>query len=30
MNSTGINTAASERVIDTIVNPISREPSKAA
>ena len=30
MNSTGMNTAASEIVIDTIVNPISREPSRVA
>ena len=29
-NSTGINTATSERVIDTIVNPISFEASIAA
>src|SRR5260370_21524035 len=29
-NSTGINTATSETVIDTIVKPISREPFKAA
>ena len=28
--STGINTATSERVIDTIVNPISFEASIAA
>ena len=27
MNSTGMNTAASERVIETMVKPISREPS---
>ena len=30
MNSTGMNTAASESVIDTIVKPISLEPSSAA
>src|SRR5262249_6439159 len=30
INSTGMNTAISEKVIDTIVNPISREPFKAA
>ena len=30
MNSTGMNTAASESVIETIVNPISREPLSAA
>ena len=30
MNSTGMNTAASEIVIETIVNPISREPFSAA
>ena len=30
MNSTGMNTAASEIVIETIVKPISREPSSAA
>ncbi len=30
MNSTGMNTAASDSVIDTIVNAISREPASAA
>ena len=30
MNMTGMNTATSDSVIDTIVNPISREPSSAA
>ena len=30
MNSTGMNTAASESVIETMVKPISREPSSAA
>ena len=30
MNSTGMNTADRDRVIETIVNPISREPSSAA
>jgi hypothetical protein len=30
MNSTGMNTATSERVIEIIVKPISREPRKAA
>ena len=30
MNSTGMNTAASEKVIDMMVKPISREPSSAA
>ena len=30
MNSTGMNTAASESVIDTIVKPISRDPLSAA
>ena len=30
MNSTGMNTAASERVIETMVKPISRAPSSAA
>jgi len=29
-NSTGMNTAASESVIDTIVKPISRDPPSAA
>ncbi len=30
MNSTGMNTAASEIVIDTMVKPISFEPSSVA
>ena len=30
MNSTGMNTAASDTVIETIVNAISFEPSNAA
>ncbi len=30
MNSTGMNTAASDSVIEMIVNPISRDPSSAA
>ena len=30
MNSTGMNTAASDSVIDTIVKPISREPTSDA
>ena len=30
MNRTGMKTAASDRVIDRMVKPISREPSKAA
>ena len=30
MNSTGRNTAASDAVIDTMVKPISRDPSNAA
>jgi hypothetical protein len=30
MKSTGMNTAASESVIDTMVKPISREPSSDA
>ena len=30
MNRTGMKTAASDRVIDTMVNPISLEPFKAA
>ena len=30
ISSTGMNTATSETVMDTIVNPISREPSSAA
>ena len=30
MNSTGMNTAVSEMVIDRMVNPISRAPSSAA
>ena len=30
MNSTGMNTAASEKVIETMVKPISCEPSSAA
>ena len=30
MNSTGMNTAVSESVIERIVKPISREPSSAA
>ncbi len=30
MNSTGMNTAASDRVIDRTVKPISRAPSSAA
>ena len=30
MNSTGMNTATSDSVIDRIVKPISREPSSAA
>ena len=30
MNSTGRNTAASDTVIETMVKPISREPSRAA
>ena len=30
MNSTGMNTAASEMVIETMVKPISREPSSVA
>ena len=30
MNSTGMNTAASDRVIDTIVKPISLAPSSVA
>ena len=30
MNSTGMKTATSEMVIDRIVKPISREPSRAA
>ena len=30
MNSTGMNTAASESVIERIVKPISRAPSRAA
>ena len=30
MKSTGRNTAASDSVMDTIVNEISREPSRAA
>ena len=30
MNMTGMNTATSDSVIDTIVKPISREPSSAA
>ena len=30
MNNTGMNTAASDRVMETIVNPISREPRNEA
>ncbi len=30
MNSTGMNTAARDRVMDTMVKLISREPSRAA
>ncbi len=30
MNSTGMKTAASDSVIDTIVNPISRDPTSDA
>ena len=30
MNSTGMNTAASESVIDTMVKPTSRAPSRVA
>ncbi len=30
MNSTGMNTAASDSVIETIVNPISRDPTSEA
>ena len=30
MNNTGMNTAPSEMVMDTMVNPISREPRSAA
>src|SRR4029077_14153063 len=30
MNRTGMNTAASESVIETIVNPISRDPTSDA
>ena len=30
MNSTGMNTAASERVMERMVKPISRPPSRAA
>ena len=30
MKSTGMNTAASDRVIETIVNPISPDPASAA
>ena len=30
MNSTGMNTATSEMVIEIMVNPISREASRAA
>ena len=30
MNSTGMNTATSDNVIDRIVKPISAEPSRAA
>ncbi len=30
MNSTGMKTAASDSVIDTIVNPISRDPTSEA
>ena len=30
MNSTGMNTAASDSVMETMVKPISAEPSKAA
>ena len=30
MNSTGMNTAARDRVIDRIVNPTSRDPANAA
>ena len=30
MNNTGMNTAARDRVMDTMVKPISREPSRAA
>ena len=30
MNRIGMNTAASERVIETMVNPISRDPVSAA
>ena len=30
MNSTGMKTAARDRVMDTMVKPISREPSRAA
>ena len=30
MNSTGMNTAASDSVMDTMVNPISREPTSEA
>ena len=30
MNSTGMNTAVSDSVIDTMVKPISRAPSSAA
>jgi hypothetical protein len=30
MNSTGMNTAASDSVIETMVKPISRAPSSAA
>ena len=29
MKNTGMNTAASERVMETMVNPISREPLSA-
>ncbi len=30
MNSTGMNTAASDSVMETMVKPISRDPRKAA
>ena len=30
MNSTGMNTAASDSVIETIVKPISRDPTSDA
>ncbi len=30
MNSTGMNTAASESVIETMVNPISEDPTSEA